>query len=200
MIDLYQLHLGGLDLNEARVVRETLEGLVEAGKIRWYGWSTDDPLRASLFAEGPHCAAVQHQMNILNDAPEMVALCEQTGLASINRGPLAMGLLTGKFTPETRLGIDDVRGPKSPEWMSFFKDGHPSPEWLQKTEALRAVLTSAGRTMAQGALAWLWARSPVTLPIPGFRTVAQVEENAKAIAHGPLSTTQMEQIRTILAG
>ena len=38
----------------------------------------------------------------------------------------------------------------------------------------------------QGALAWIWARSPVAIPIPGFRTVAQIEENAGAMAGGPL--------------
>jgi len=197
-IDLYQFHLGGHDLEEAAQAREALEGLVKAGKIRWYGWSTDDPQRARLFAQGPHCAAVQHQMNVLTDAPEMVALCEQAGLASINRGPLAMGLLTGKFKPNSQLGIDDVRGAKSPDWMSFFRDGKPNPAWFAKVEAVREILTSGGRSMAQGALAWLWARSPATVPIPGFRTVAQVEDNAGAIRFGPLAPGQMKEIDTLL--
>ena len=54
-------------------MRETLEALVAEGKIRAYGWSTDDPVRARLFAEGEGCASVQHQMNVLNDAGPMVA-------------------------------------------------------------------------------------------------------------------------------
>ena len=41
---------------------------------------------------------MQHHLNVLEDAPEMLALCERDGLASINRGPLAMGLLSGKFS------------------------------------------------------------------------------------------------------
>jgi aryl-alcohol dehydrogenase-like predicted oxidoreductase len=60
------------------------------------------------------------------------------------------------------------------------------------------VLTSGGRTLAQGALAWLWGRSPKTLPIPGFRTVAQVEENCRALSFGPLAPAQMHQIESIL--
>ena len=60
------------------------------------------------------------------------------------------------------------------------------------------VLTSGGRTLSQGALAWLWARSPVTVPIPGFKTVAQVEENCKAMAFGPLTPVQMAEIDRIL--
>jgi aryl-alcohol dehydrogenase-like predicted oxidoreductase len=58
--------------------------------------------------------------------------------------------------------------------------------------------TSGGRTLAQGALAWIWGRSEKTIPIPGFKTVQQVEENARALAFGPLTPGQMQQIDTIL--
>lgn len=77
-------------------------------------------------------------------------------------------------------------------------DGHPTQAWLSKLESLRDVLTSEGRTLGQGALAWLWARSPVTIPIPGYKSVAQVEENCKALAFGPLNPNQMEQVAQIL--
>ncbi|HEY2791239.1 MAG TPA: aldo/keto reductase, partial [Micromonosporaceae bacterium] len=50
----------------------------------------------------------------------------------------------------------------------------------------------------QGALAWLWARSPVTVPIPGFKTVAQVEENAGALTFGPLSVDEFGQVEKLL--
>ena len=60
------------------------------------------------------------------------------------------------------------------------------------------MLTDGGRSLTQGALGWLWARSPATLPIPGFKTVAQVEENAGAIRFGPLSAPQMARIDALL--
>jgi aryl-alcohol dehydrogenase-like predicted oxidoreductase len=63
---------------------------------------------------------------------------------------------------------------------------------------VREILTSNGRTVSQGALAWLWARSEKTLPIPGFRTVEQVKENAGAMQFGPLTTDQMNEINQIL--
>jgi aryl-alcohol dehydrogenase-like predicted oxidoreductase len=50
----------------------------------------------------------------------------------------------------------------------------------------------------QGALAWIWARSPHAIPIPGFRTLAQVEENCAALAYGPLTPAQMHEINVIL--
>jgi aryl-alcohol dehydrogenase-like predicted oxidoreductase len=82
--------------------------------------------------------------------------------------------------------------------MKYFKDGLPNPEWAGKRDAIREILTSKGRSLAQGALAWNWARSEKTLPIPGFRTVAQVQENAGAMQFGPLTPAQMGEIETLL--
>ena len=93
-IDLYQFHLNDYDPKKAVEVLGTLEELVAAGKIRSYGWSTDFPERAKVFAEGKHNVAVQHELSVFFDAPEMLRFCEERGLASINRSPLAMGLLT----------------------------------------------------------------------------------------------------------
>ena len=197
-IDLYQLHLGGQDPDEGAEIRDTLEELVAAGKIRHYGWSTDLPDRARVFALGPNCCAAQFQMNVLDDAAEMVALCEELDLAGINRGPLAMGLLTGKYRAGSTLGDKDVRGDRGPAWMKYFKDGKPNPEWLKKLDAIGEILTSEGRTLVQGALAWLWGRSERTIPIPGFRTGAQVEENCAAMQFGPLSAGQVREINALL--
>jgi aryl-alcohol dehydrogenase-like predicted oxidoreductase len=197
-IDLYQFHDNGYPAEQAAPVRETLEVLVTEGKIRAYGWSTDFPERAEVFAQGPHCSAVQLQLNVLDDNPAMLALCERYNLAALNRGPLAMGLLTDKYTGRIKVAADDVRGEKSPAWMKYFKYGLPNPEWTSKRDAIREILTSQGRTIAQGALAWNWARSAKTLPIPGFHTIAQVQENAGAMQFGPLTKDQMSEIDTLL--
>jgi aryl-alcohol dehydrogenase-like predicted oxidoreductase len=189
-IDLYQLHWSDFD-GDAVAIREAFEGLVSEGKIRAYGWSTNDPARARVFAEGAHCTAVQHTFSVVSDAPEMLALCEEANLASIARSPLAMGILTGKFDAATTFSEDDVRS----GWD--LREGSQA-ERLRMVEAIRDVLTSSGRTLAQGALAWLWARSDRAIPIPGFKTVRQVEENAAAMALGPLSGEQMRQIDTLL--
>ena len=72
-------------------------------------------------------------------------------------------------------------------------------EQLRKVQAMRDILTEGGRTLAQGALAWIWAKSPHTIPIPGFRTLQQVEENAGALNFGPLSADQMRRIEALLS-
>jgi aryl-alcohol dehydrogenase-like predicted oxidoreductase len=197
-IDLYQFHDNGYPVEQALPVRETLEELVSQGKIRAYGWSTDFEDRAEFFAQGEHCTAVQLQLNVLDDNPNVIQVTEKYNLAAINRGPLAMGLLTGKYTGSTTPSKDDVRGVKSPDWMKYFSNGKPSPEWLKKRDAVRMVLTQDGRSLPQGALGWLWARSANTIPIPGFRTVQQVQENVKSLEWGPLTLEQMKEIESIL--
>ncbi|MER5225832.1 aldo/keto reductase [Streptomyces flaveus] len=198
-VDLYQLHISDADLERAAQLREICEEFVREGLIRAYAWSTDDPERAAVFAQGPHCAAVQHRLNVLQDAPEMLALCEESGLASINRSPLAMGLLTGKRAAGQPLEAGDIRS-APPAWLPGFQRGEGADaQWLRRVDALRSVLTSEGRTLAQGALAWLWARSPRTIPIPGFRSVVQAEDNAGALRYGPLTADQLTEIEEILA-
>lgn len=190
-IDLYQFHIGNHELDRVDEVRGTLEDLVAAGKIRSYGWSTDDPERARRFAEGEHCTAVQQRLNIFEGNPDTLAVCEELDLASVNRSPLAMGLLTGKFDHDTRLPADDVR-------HRWDLTAGTQAKQLRDLRALREVLTADGHSLAQAALSWLWARSEATVPIPGCRTATQVEENAAAADHGPLSADQMAQIDAIL--
>ncbi len=197
-LDLLQFHHNDYPAEKAGEVRDTLESLVAEGKIRTYGWSTDFPDRARFFAGGEHCTAIQVEMNVIDDAPDIIEVCEEFDLAAINRGPLAMGLLTGKYTATSTLPSDDVRGENAPGWMKYFVGGKPNPEWLSKMEAVREILTTEGRTLAQGALAWLWARSHQTIPIPGFKTVAQVEDNAGAMHYGPLTPDQMREIDSLL--
>ena len=189
-IDLYQFHLGGYD-GDAEETRGALEELVEEGKIRWYGWSTDDPVRARLFAAGEHCCAVQQSLSVLGGNWGTLRVAHEQDLASLNRGPLVKGLLTGKFSNESTFADNDNRR----RWD--LKSGTQA-EQLEMFRQIREVLTSDGRTAAQGALCWLWGLSERTLPIPGFKTVAQVEENAGAMEFGPLSPGQMDQIDAIL--
>lgn len=195
-IDVYQLHVWGLSIDRALEAREVLEGLIKAGKIRTYGWSTDRTDAVKAFSTSLNCGVVQQQLSVLDGNLELLALCEELNLASINRGPLGMGLLTGKFTPDSTFSADDVR--HKVDWHPGFKDGKPTPAWLDALASIREVLTSGGRSLAQGALAWLWARSPQTLPIPGFRTAQQVAENAGAMSLGPLQPEQMKEIEVLL--
>jgi aryl-alcohol dehydrogenase-like predicted oxidoreductase len=190
-IDLYQLHVWDYPIEKVPAMVDLLESLVKDGKIRHYGWSTDSVEGARLFAQGKHCASIQHDLNVVLDAPEMLKVCEELNLASVNRSPLARGALSGKYAKGTTFPQNDVR---NDEWS---KDHFFAPT-LNQLDAIREILTSNGRTLVQGALAWIWARSEKTIPIPGFKTVAQVDENAKAMQFGPLTTEQMKEIDSLL--
>lgn len=191
VIDLYQFHIGDYPLDRAGEVRDTLEALVAEGKIRAYGWSTDDPDRAAFFAEGEHCAAIQQSFSIVNGNADTLAVAEDSGLASIVRGPLSMGLLTGKMTRETTFADTDVR--RGWDWSG------DQGRRLDALNKIKSILTEDGRTPAQGALGWLLARSEAFVPIPGIRTVAQAQDNAGVLTAGPLTQDQLDRIAAALA-
>jgi aryl-alcohol dehydrogenase-like predicted oxidoreductase len=108
-----------------------------------------------------------------------------------------MGLLTGKFTETSKLSKNDVRG-AGYNWVPYFRDGRPEKEFLKILDAVKEILASKGRTLAQGAIAWAWGRSDNTIPIPGFKNIKQAEENAKAMEFGPLTMEQMIEIDKLI--
>ena len=74
-------------IDEALALIDPLEELVRQGKIRAYGWSTDDPHRAEEFADaGANCAAIQVHLNVLEDNAPMLDVCAAHAQAAINRG------------------------------------------------------------------------------------------------------------------
>jgi len=190
-VDIYQLHAGDYDKDLALELRDILEDLVTQGKIRWYGWSTDLVDRAQVFAEGEHCTSIQFRINAIFDNPEMRQLCADHNLAGINKDPLLKGILTGKFTADAKFPANDIRsrGDLSDE---------EGLRLLKTVEDLREVFTSGGRSMAQGALAYIWGLDERLVPIPGFKTVRQVRDNAGALKYGPLDENQVKQVQVIV--
>jgi aryl-alcohol dehydrogenase-like predicted oxidoreductase len=194
-IDIYQLHEGGFDASLALELQSVLEELVSEGKIRWYGWSTDRVDSARRFASSPtstHCTSIQFRLNAIFDNIPMRQVCETFNLAGINKDPLNKGFLTGKFNASTTFPDNDVRS------GTDFSDPE-TVKRLQIVDEIRDILTSNGRTMAQGALAYIWALDGRMVPIPGFKSVQQVRENAGALEYGPLTKDQVKEIQGIVA-
>jgi aryl-alcohol dehydrogenase-like predicted oxidoreductase len=143
-IDLYQFHKDDYAPEKAAEVRDFLERLVEEGKIRWYGWSTINPEGARVFAQGAHCTAIQHWMNMGTDMPDLLAICDHYDQASIIRSPLGSGNMTGKFNQDTTFPKDD--------WRSTWD---LRSEWLtqrrQRIEQFRRICRPVGRVSGRHA-------------------------------------------------
>jgi aryl-alcohol dehydrogenase-like predicted oxidoreductase len=185
-LDLYLLHRRDYPLERAPAMLEVLEDLVRVGKIRYYGWSTDDVERARLFARGEHCIAIEHRLNVFNDNAAMLELCREQDLASLNRVPLLMGVLTGRWSAETKLEQYDRRA-------GWFEHA----EFLKVLDCARQIepyMTTGGRSYTQGALGWVWARSPLAIPLPGFRNMQQLQELVQAQQFGQLPLDAMQAI------
>ena len=196
-IDLMLLHINALELSEATRVFDTLEGLVERGLIAHYGWSTDFPDSVDAMAGREHFVAIQHAMNVFLDVPTINEGAARAELVQMIRSPLAMGLLTGKFTAGSQIDGKDVRT-QDANWQGYFDKGVPAQKLLTQLAALREMLMSDGRSLTQGALCWLLAKGPNILPVPGARTPQQASENAGALEFDPLPESVMAEIETIL--
>lgn len=196
-LDLLLFHINDCPPAEAAPVFDTFGQLRDEGKIAAFGWSTDFVASARVFAERPGFVAVENDFNVFDRNPELMDYAQAAGLVSINRVPLAMGLLTGKYSAGLHVGAGDVRGEPLP-WMKFFKQGVANPDYAARLEAIREVLTTGGRSLAQGALGWILAKAPNALPVPGFKTPEQIRDNLGALEKGPLPAGAMDQIDVLL--
>ena len=196
-IDLVLLHPNEVPLEKAEPIFDLLERLCTSGRIGGYGWSTDFPERATAFAARPGFVAVEHAMNVFFRAEHMVPVVEETGVTGLIRSPLAMGILGGRYDAQSKFSKNEIRG-GADDYNDYFRDGRINETYVSRLDAVREILTSDGRSLAQGAIAWLWGRSDHAVPIPGFRTPEQVEDLCGAVAHGSLTPDQMADIEAIL--
>lgn len=192
-IDLLLLHQNSLPVDQAAPLFEEMEKARKAGKIKSYGWSTDFTASVQAMTDRPGFVAVEHAMNVLCDAPRIQRALQRSNTYALIRSPLAMGLLSGKYTPTEAMQADDIRS-TSQMWLQYFRNGKPNREYLERFNAVRELLQTDGRTAVQGALGWLWAKGESNIPIPGARTVHQVEGLAAALEFGALPPAVMEEI------
>ena len=199
VIDLYQLHIDDLDGDAVSETQDALEELVREGLIKAYGWSSDHPAHSKRWVGGENFKAIQHDLNIFIPATETLNIVNDNDLISLNRAPLAMGMLGGAYKINHAFGEDDVRSANF-DWVNKLGNLKGADDAQARLDGIKELLQKGGRTTAQGALGWIWAYNESSLPIPGFRTVAQAEANAKALEFGPLDLETMSEIDALLNG
>ena len=201
IIDLLQLHCPPTEVYYRPEVFELLDGMVQAGKIRYYGVSVEKVEEGLKAIEYPGVRSIQIIFNIFRQRPAELffAECQKRRVAVIARVPLASGLLTGKMTRETTFPPDDHRsynryGQAFDRGETFA--GVDYEKGLEVVEKLRDLVPQ-GFTMAQFALKWILMFPEVSTVIPGAKNPLQAEDNAKASSLPPLEERVMEEIRKI---
>lgn len=173
-IDLYQLHNPTLDDLRRDDIHEAMDRLQEVGKIRFWGVSVSTPEEGIEIVNNGWGYALQVLYNVLNQAPadELFPLAQQKGYGIIARVPLASGLLSGKFRPDTVFSKDDVR--------QNFLTPKRLEEVIPRVDEAKSIIGGTARSLAEGALRFVLANDAVSTVIPGARNVRQVEMNASA--------------------
>lgn len=192
-IDVVLLHLNELPVPEASPIFDALDQLVQLGKIRAYGWSTDYSDSAAALAPRANFKAVEYASNVFYNTPRMQKVVAEHDLHSLIRSPLAMGLLSGKYDSSSVIPAEDIRATNA-VWMGYFKDGGANPDFVKTLDTIKELLASDGRSLVQGALGYLWTKSAMHIPIPGARTPEQIEGLAEALAFGGLSQNVVAEI------
>src|SRR5688572_206720 len=200
-LDLLQLHCPPTEVYYMPEVFDALDGLVNAGKLRYYGVSVEKVEEALKAIEYPNVQTVQIIFNIFRQRPLDLFFGEaqRRKIGILARVPLSSGMLTGKMSRESSFQEGDHRqSNRHGEWFDRGEtfSGLDYEIGLQAVEELRSLLPS-DMTMTQMALRWILMSPAVTCAIPGAKRPLQVEENVKAADLPPLSDTLMAEVREI---
>ena len=157
-------------------VAGTLKDLIREGKVKHFGLSEAGVQSIRRAHAVQPVAALQSEYSLWWRQPEAEVLptCEELGIGFVPFSPLGRGFLTGKIDENTTFAKGDFRNT-----VPRF-----SPEARKSNQALideiAAIAAAKKATTAQIALAWLLARKPWIVPIPGTTKLHRLEENIGA--------------------
>ena len=194
-IDLYYQHRVDPSV-PIEDVAGAIKDLIRQGKVLHFGLSEASPNTIRRAHAVQTVSAVQSEYSFMERSPEhngVLATCEALGIGFVPWGPVGMGFLTGKVTTRTKLdqkadlrsGFDRF----TPEALAANK---PIVDFLQQFAVTRNA------TPAQISLAWLLARKPFIVPIPGTRNPVHLKENLGAV-HVELTTAEVAQLDAAFA-
>jgi aryl-alcohol dehydrogenase-like predicted oxidoreductase len=181
-VDLYQCHRYDFDTP----LEETMEALtreVKAGRVRYVGFS-EWPLEridaALQLKNVVRFVSSQPQYSLLHREPEngLLFLSAKAGISQVVWSPLAQGILSGKYLPDSpvpahsRAADPSMGGFLNPEWLT--------PATLKAVQGVGQLAANANLTLAQFALAWVLRQPNVASAIVGASRPEQLNENAAA--------------------
>lgn len=164
------------NIEDPTIYLEGFEALVAEGKLRCYGISTDSLEVLKRFNADGKCAVVEVNYSLLNRKceAELLPYCQANGIGVLLRGPVAQGLLSGRYDAETVFD-DMVRQP-------FNEGGARREQYLKQIAAVERLKSEVepGQPMITKALRYVIAHPSAPVAIPGAKSPAQAITNAAA--------------------
>lgn len=176
-------------------VAGTVKDLISEGKVRSFGLSEAGEATIRRAHAVQPLAALQNEYSIWSRDPEgeVLAVCQELGITLVSWSPLGKGFLTGTITPNTNFQEGDRRS-TMPRFTKEAMEGN----WAV-VELLKNVAEPHQAKIGQVALAWLLAKKPFIIPIPGTTDVHHLSENIDA-EKIKLTDVDMEEIEGAYAG
>jgi aryl-alcohol dehydrogenase-like predicted oxidoreductase len=175
-------------------VAGAVKGLVAQGKVKHFGLAEASAATLRRAHVVQRVSVLQTEYSLWTRDPEsngILQTVEELGIGFVPWSPLGQGYLTGKVSDDSRFGDTDLRS----TFPRF------APEALKANRAFLALISKVadrkGATLAQIALAWLLAKKPWIVPIPGTRSIARLDENLGA-ATVALTAEDMRELDTAL--
>ena len=200
-LDLLQLHCPPGEVYDNPEVFAALDDLVKEGKLKYYGVSVERVEEAMKAIKYPNVQSVQIIFNMfrLKPAEHFFAAAQASKVGIIVRVPLASGLLTGKFKPDTQFSATDHRnynrhGESFDAGETF--SGVDYETGLKAVEALRP-LVPPGETLAEFALRWILMFPEVSTVIAGSKDAQQAEANSRAALLPEIDQNTMQKVTEI---
>jgi aryl-alcohol dehydrogenase-like predicted oxidoreductase len=192
-LDILQLHgptLEDIRRGDCIAVLDQLkiEGKIRFGGVSYRSFKDDEGLAA---VETGKIDVLQVRYNLLEQEPakEVLPLAKRYNVGVIARIPLLFGVLTGKFTRETRFAADDHR--------ARHLQGELLARYIDQFEKIAFLKEGKEDSWAQIALRFILSNDAVSTVIPGGKTPQQVEDNCAASDLGPLPKSELKRIRSL---
>ena len=191
-VDVMLCHEG--DIKDPSVYLEAFEMLKQSGRVLHYGISTDSLDVLKRFNVNGTCGVLEADYSLLNRQPEeeLFPYCQEHGIAVLIRGPLAMGLLSGKYSAQTRF-TDNVRS----AWHADAASQESFEKKAAQVDKLGSVV-SPGLEMVTAALRFAFTHPICPVVIPGATSPEQAAMNAAA-GERELTTKERKRLLAALA-
>jgi len=200
-IDLIQLHCPPTEVYYRPEIFGEFEKLKQEGKILNLGVSIEKVEEGLKAMEFENVTTIQLIYNIFRQRPheKLFGMAKEKNVGIIVRVPLASGLLSGKFSPETRFAPGDHRFFNRSGMMFDKGETFSGVKYEQGLQAVAKLIKifPENTSLTNVALRWILMHKEVSCVIPGSSSPEQVKTNLQAESFRPLSENQMEEIRKL---